>query len=162
MTDYVEWQTRHPLAAAELHQILGAIPWLAAEGAEGKSEAWAQQHARLGIAQQGAMAWRNNVGATPARCKACGVEQQPVRYGLANDSQKLNAKIKSSDLILAIPRVITPAMVGHTIAQFGAVESKRPGWTYKGTEREVAQLAWLELIAKMGGFATFSMGEVKL
>ena len=170
MTEYSQWATRHPQAAAELNQILGAVPWPAITNTNTKSEAWAQQKARFNISQQGAMAWRNNNGATATKTKAscpnCGfdfmMKQPPIRYGLANDSQKLNEKIKSSDLILAIPRVITLAMVGTTIAQFGAIECKRPGWEYKGTEAEVAQLAWLQLIAKIGGYATFSTGEISL
>ena len=109
------------------------------------------------------MAWRNNVGATPSECPECGAHTTPVRYGLANDSQRLNAKVKSSDLILAIPRTITPHDVGRTIAQFGAVECKRPGWQFnQNDKRESAQLAWLALVRKLGGFATFSTGEVQL
>jgi hypothetical protein len=170
MTDYELWAARHPQAAAELHQLMGAIPWPANDQTEGKSEAHSQQRVRLNVAKQGAMSWRNNVGATPAKilttCPKCGlrheIKQSPTRYGLANDSQKLNAVMKSSDLILAIPRLITQPMVGMTIAQFGAVECKRPGWKYRGDEHELGQLAWLELVAKLGGFATFSTGEVVL
>lgn len=170
MTAYEQWAARYPQAAAELNQMLGAVPWPAVTNTDTKSEAWAQQQTRLNVAAVGSMAWRNNVGATPAKvpvvCPKCAfkhtVKQTPIRYGLANDSQKLNEKIKSSDLILAIPRTITRAMVGTTIAQFGAIECKRPGWTYRGTEAEQAQLAWLQLIAKIGGYATFSTGEVSL
>jgi hypothetical protein len=53
-------------------------------------------------------------------------------------------------------------MVGHTIAQFGSVEAKRPGWRYTGTPKEVAQAAWLALIVRLGGYATFSTGEFEL
>lgn len=170
MTDYAAWAQRYPQAAAELHELMGAIPWPASETTTGKSEAWAQQQARFDIGRQGAMSFRNNVGATPASvpvtCPGCGfrhkLKQTPVRYGLANDSQKLNSRVKSSDLILAIPRIITPLMVGTTIAQFGTVECKRPGWKYRGDEREAAQLAWLELISSIGGYAKFSTGSVKL
>jgi hypothetical protein len=131
-------------------------------GAAGKSEAWSQQQVRFKAAHAGAMTWRNNVGATPAKCPDCGEKQRPVRYGLANDSAKLNAALKSSDLILAIPRLITPAHVGTTIAQFGSVEAKRPGWVFKNTEREQAQAAWHALILRLGGFAAFSTGELEL
>ena len=127
-----------------------------------KSEAWAQQQIRFKAAHVGAMAWRNNVGATPARCPDCGEKQRPVRYGLANDSAKLNKNIKSSDLILAIPRQITPAMVGTTVAQFGSIEAKRPGWRFSGTEREQAQAAWHVLVQQLGGFAGFSTGDLEL
>lgn len=158
MTPYEEWAQRHPHAAGELACIL--TPATATDA--GESEARAQQRARLTIAQQGAYAFRNNVGATPSRCPDCNAPQRVVRYGLANDSQRLNERIKSSDLILAIPRVITTAMAGTTIAQFGAVEVKRPGWTFTGKGREAGQQAWLALVAKAGGFATFSTGEVTL
>ena len=161
MDDYATWRARYPQAAAALEAIL-----VEAGGVGGgdpvTSEAAAQQRARFALAAQGAMAWRNNVGATPARCKSCGAKQQPVRYGLCNDSQRLNERFKSSDLILAIPRVIRPEHVGTTIAQFGSVEMKPPGWTFSGNGRESAQAAWLALITKLGGFACFSTGSVKL
>lgn len=170
MNDFTEWAQRYPQAAAALAQVLGPVCQPGEVTARTGSEAAAQQRARLNVAGQGAMAWRNNVGATPAKvqstCPRCQFrheeKQTPIRYGLANDSQKLNKSIKSSDLILAIPRVITPQMVGETIAQFGAVECKRPGWQYRGTKDEAAQLAWLTLIRKLGGFARFSTGGVEL
>lgn len=169
--DYNEWVSRHPQAAADLQVMLGAVPWpTGGVGGEGKPEGWAQQQARFKAAQQGAMAWRNNVGATPAKtqhaCPRCQFrfeeQQQPVRYGLANDSAKLNERIKSSDLILAIPRVIRQEDVGTTIAQFGSVETKRPGWVFTGKGQEAGQAAWLALITKIGGFACFSTGDLEL
>jgi hypothetical protein len=132
------------------------------EKAVHESEAWAQQQSRFEIAKQGGYAFRNNVGATPTKCKACGAAQRPVRYGLANDSTQMNKRIKSSDLILAIPRRITPDMIGSTIAQFGAVECKKPGWAYSGKSGEPQQAAWLTFIESLGGFARFSTGGVDL
>jgi hypothetical protein len=158
---YTDWARRHPQASAELQQLLNGSP-PADPGAAGKSEAWAQQQIRLKAAHAGALSWRNNVGATPAKCSDCGAPRQPIRYGLANDSHRLNERIKSSDLILAIPRHITPAMVGTTIAQFGSIETKRPGWHYTGKGTEPGQAAWLALIARLGGYATFSTGDVTL
>lgn len=151
---YDEWRAKHPVAAAELVECFTDV--VDPPGAQDKSEAWAQQRARFRIAQGGAMAWRNNVGALKDER---GV---PVRYGLANESKAVNDKLKSSDLILAIPRRITRQDVGTTLAQFGSVECKPPGWRYTGTPRERAQLAWLTLIRRLGGFATFSTGEVDL
>lgn len=161
--DYNEWAARHPHAAAELQKIICPPAHYPMDpDAAGKSEAWSQQQVRLKAAHAGVMSWRNNVGATPAKCPDCGAPRQPIRYGLANDSSRLNAKIKSSDLILAIPRLITPAMVGSTIAQFGGIETKRPGWRYTGKGTESGQAAWLALIARLGGYATFSTGELNL
>lgn len=163
MTDFRDWARKHPQAAADLELMLGAVPWpVTPDGGDGKSEAWAQQQVRLRVAHAGAMAWRNNVGATPAKCPSCGVKQQPIRYGLANDSAQLNAKVKSSDLILAIPRVIRQQDVGQVFAQFGSVETKRPGWVYTGKAQEPGQAAWLALVKKLGGFAAFSTGEIEL
>lgn len=155
-----EWTARHPQAAADLAQCF--TPDVVAQDVVSRSEAWAQQQVRLRAARAGAFAWRNNVGATPARCPDCNEPQRPIRYGLANDSAKLNARLKSSDLILAIPRRITAADVGSTLAQFGAVECKAPGWTYTGNERERAQLAWLTLVRRIGGLAMFSTGDIEL
>lgn len=177
---YDEWAKAHPAAAIDLQAMFGALPWpTSPKGGEGRSEAWAQQRARMLVAQhvvQGpsgpvrAMAWRNNVGATPARtrhqCPRCQFAfeetQRPTRYGLANDSAQLNARIKSPDLICAIPRLILPEHVGMIVAQFGSIESKRPGWKYSGREQEPGQAAWQSLITSIGGYATFSTGDVQL
>jgi hypothetical protein len=170
MTLYRDWARRHPQAAAELEQLQGALPWATNEENAGKSENWAQQQIRFQARQQGAQAWRNNVGAAKSSikttCPRCQnpfqIKQQPIRWGLANDSMQLNAQIKSSDLILAIPRIIRPEHVGQKLAQFGSVEVKKPGWKYSGNEHEQAQSNWLSLISSMGGFACFSTGDLQL
>lgn len=155
------WAAKHPDAARELLAVLAPACSPPEADADG-SEAKVQASVRLQVARLGAYAWRNNVGATPTKCPSCGARRAPVRYGLANDSQRLNGVIKSSDLILAIPRRITTADVGRTIAQFGAIETKRPGWRYTGKDQEPGQAAWLALINKIGGFARFSTGDVEL
>jgi hypothetical protein len=160
---FEEWELAYPAAASALLSVLGAVPWpTIPTGGDGKSEAWAQQRVRMQIAEQGAFGWRNNVGATPSKCEVCQAPQQPVRYGLANDSSKLNKVIKSHDLILAIPLRIQAADVGRTIAQFGSIETKRPGWVYTGTPEERGQAAWAVLVNRIGGFATFSTGDITL
>jgi hypothetical protein len=94
--------------------------------------------------------WRNNVGAMFDAVKRL------VRYGLANDSAAMNEKLKSGDRIGITPIVITQDMVGKTIGVFTSIEVKKEGWTYKATEREKAQLAWIELIKEKGGIADFA------
>ena len=158
-----EWANNHPVAAMELFNALTDPLELVDDRLKtGKREACSQQSARISIAMQGAFAFRNNVGATPIRCPKCGYKRQPVRYGLANDSHQMNTRVKSSDLILMIPRKITPDMVGSVIAQFGAVEVKHQGWEYTGTKREVAQGNFLALVEQNGGFARFSTGSIDL
>lgn len=127
-----------------------------------KSEASVQQRVRLKIAKAGAYSWRNNIGATPSRCPHCDARLRPVRYGLANDTPKLNAQYKSSDIIAAIPRIITLDMVGKTIAQFGSFECKHEDWVYTATESELAQKRWIDLINYIGGYAQFTLGNIEL
>lgn len=160
MMTYNEWAARHPRAAAELPAVF--VPDRA-ETEGNRSEARVQQQVRIAVARQGAYSWRNNVGATPAKCPDCQAPRTPVRYGLANDSSRLNQRMKSSDLILAIPRIVTDSMVGTRIAQFGSIECKPAGWQYTGTAREVGQMTWLSLVAAAGGFATFTnTGDITL
>lgn len=169
---YLEWKARHPLAAYELEVALGAAPWNNdGPSSAGRSEAWAQQQVRFLAARQGALAMRNNVGATAAeevcRCPRCQfdytVKRQPIRYGLANDSAKLNSVVKSSDLILCIPRTITAQMVGQVFGQFGAVEVKKPDWRPgEDPAREGPQFAFGARIQGLGGFFTVSRGELEL
>jgi hypothetical protein len=159
MNTFEEWARQYPEAHAALAAVINHdVPTVTPVSAE----ALVQQKIRLELAKKGVLSWRNNVGATPVKCQHCGAKNQPVRYGLANDSAKLNKRIKSSDLILSIPRKIRPQDVGKTIAQFGAVECKAAGWRYSGKGREAAQAAWLTLIEKNGGFATFSSSALDL
>ena len=171
MNTYEEWKAAHPDAAIDLEHMLDALPWpTGPEEGYGRSEAWAQQQARFRIREQGALSWRNNVGATPSKtahtCPYCykkfQEKQQPVRYGLANDNMDLNKNMKSSDLILLIPRLITPDMVGTTIGQFGGVETKPAGWQYTGEGREAGQTAWGVQLVRHGGFFKFSTGDIQL
>lgn len=120
---------------------------------EEKSEVWAQQNIRLKASKVGARLWRNNVGVL------FNEEGRPLRYGLANDSKALNQQIKSSDLIGILPALIRPEDAGKTIGVFTSLEVKKPGWKYTGKGREIAQLAWINLIVSLGGIAEFSTGD---
>lgn len=172
MNTFNQWAARHPQAAAELQELLGAVPWPATEHTDGKSEAWAQQQIRMQWARQSVVdkhgveyrgiAWRNNVGVTPAKCPDCGEKQRPVRYGLSNESPAQNERFKSHDVIGIVPRLIKPEDVGSVIGQFGSAEAKRPGWVYTGRGREEGQATWGALIQRSGGYATFSTGELQL
>ena len=118
------------------------------------TEAGVQQRIRLGFANEGNIAWRNNVGALPHPETG-----QPVRYGLCNDSKKLNQQIKSGDLIGIKRRVITPTDVGSVIGQFWSRECKPYGWQFNPNDaHHAAQLRWIELVTRFGGDAKFSTG----
>ena len=159
---YEEWAAMFPVAADVLatHVMTDVAPDLSTEA--GSSEAARQQDIRFSIAQQGHFAWRNNVGATPARCKSCGEPQQPVRYGIANESEKQNGVFKSSDLLLGIKRVIESKHVGTTMLQLGFAECKPRGWTFTGKGREGPQANWINFINMNGGFARFASEPFKI
>lgn len=118
------------------------------------SEEGVQIKVRLEAARKGLLLWRNNVGALK-REDGKGF----VRFGLANDSAKVNERIKSGDLIGIRPVHITPAHVGHTIGQFVSREVKHGGWYYTAADREPQQLAWANLVASVGGDACFATAE---
>lgn len=106
------------------------------------SEAYAASDIALGFGRSGrGLLWRNNVGVAPAVRGG-----RPVRYGLANDSERLNRVLKSSD------RIGIEAGTGR----FVAIETKRPGWRYTGTEHEAAQLAFIQAVQRNGGLACFA------
>lgn len=154
----MQWAARNGvshLALAELRGILGIEPSSPkATWNDAPSEAFIQSVVRLEAAHKGLKLWRNNVGVL--RNQETG---QPVRYGLANDSKRLNETIKSGDLIGWRPVTVTPAHVGSVIAQFVSRECKHPGWTYSGTDRERAQLRWAQAVMADGGDACFVNGE---
>lgn len=117
------------------------------------TEQGAQNNLRLQAQKLGGSLWRNNNGASKT-------ENGFIRFGLANDSHTLNAKFKSSDLIGLIPITVTESMVGRVIGRFVAREVKKPGWRYRGTDREIAQLAFINYVNSLGGDARFSTGEL--
>jgi hypothetical protein len=79
-----------------------------------------------------------------------------VRFGLANDSAKLNKSVKSSDLI-----GFTPV---RGAAVFTAIECKREDWLWAGSPREIAQQKFHTVVRASGGLAGFArnLEEFKL
>lgn len=152
----IQWAIRNQVsqqALDELRGILGTIPVHLPVLSATKDEAYVQSRVRLEAAQKGLKLWRNNVGVL---LDARGV---PIRYGLANDSARLNKIVKSADLIGWRPLLITIHHVGSYIAQFVSRECKRPGWKYCGDDHERAQLRWVEAVVSDGGDAKFCSGE---
>lgn len=113
-------------------------------------ESAVQQRVRLALAQQGALAWRNNVGA----CE--DASGRIIRYGLCNDSAQMNRALASSDLIGAVPVLIQPHHVGMTLGVFAAVECKHSGWHLTpGDKRGQAQQRFIDLVRSVGGIGGF-------
>lgn len=114
------------------------------------SEAEVQQQVRLEAARRGTPLWRNNNG-------ACFDEKgRMIRYGLGNDSKRLNETWKSSDLIGIFPVMITQAHVGMKFGLFYAAEVKAPGWRMTpGDRRAQAQAAFGQTVMDHGGIFRF-------
>lgn len=154
------WGMKHgiaPFALEELEGLLGIAGRAAltdpTSAGEPGSESRQQSIVRLEASQKDVLLFRNNVGAFKTD------EGGYVRYGLANDSAKMNDRIKSSDLIGIRRKVITPAMVGSVVGIFTARECKREGWVLRPSDkRAAAQQTFINLINSYGGDAAFATG----
>ena len=137
-------------AFLDLQQLTGmAEPPVIPRDVPPLSEAAVQQQVRLEASKRGLRLWRNNNGA------AFDKDGRMIRYGLGNDSASLNKQIKSHDLIGVTPYMVSTADIGKTLGIFTSYEVKRGDWKYTGTEREVAQRAWMELVLSLGGISKF-------
>jgi len=141
------------VAIEDLKKSLGANMLEVINCEEGKSEAAVTSIVRLEASKKGCRLWKNNVGALQS------IDGRWIRFGLANESGKMNDFIKSADLIGIRPIKIRETMVGMVIGQFVSREIKHSGWKYRGTPHEIAQMRWIELITSQGGDACFATGE---
>lgn len=152
-TIFNQWIKRHNIpqqAVDELRMMLIANHLTVPR--KGVSESAVQSAVRLEAAENNVWFTRNNVGVLK---NDKGV---PVRYGLCNSSPQENKVCKSSDLIGIKPLLITPDMIGSTVGQFIARETKRVDWQWSGNEHEQAQLNFLNLVVSLGGDAAFCNG----
>jgi hypothetical protein len=148
-----EWVNKWEIPAEAIDEFRREICNYAPPPGNNTTEAGAVNTVRLEASRKGLRLWRNNIGAVTDE------RGNFIRYGLANDSAAVNRILKSSDLIGIRPVKLSN---GATIGQFVAREIKAPGWKYRGTDREKAQLNFLQFIAAMGGDAQFTTGEGSL
>ncbi len=152
------WAARHSVSQAAINELMFMLAVDPAPGSEAtqRSEAAGQQEIRLAGSTMGGCLWRNNVGAFTAD------DGTPVRYGLANDSPRVNKRVKSSDLIGFLPFKIAPQHIGQTLAVFIAVECKRGDWVWHNTDREQAQRRYHQIVQLGGGCAGFARTRADL
>lgn len=107
-------------------------------------------HTSLEAARLGLLLMRNNLG-------ACFDQTgRMIRYGLMNESKKVNSEFKSSDQIGLTPVQIGPQHIGRVMGIFTALEIKESGWVYNPKdEHEKAQLRFHNLVRTYGGIADF-------
>lgn len=146
-----DWAQRWNVPAQALTELLALpIPTAGMSDPSMTSEAGVQSLLRLTAPRMNAHLWRNNNGAVTEVDEHGG--QRHVRFGLGNDSKKINDVFKSSDLI-----GITPVTWhGRCFGVFTAVEVKKPGWSSPRNERDRAQKNFLDTVARYGGIATFA------
>lgn len=125
------------------------------------SESANQNHIRRVLAERGVHLDRNNRGVLLDKR---GV---PVRFGLANDSEQLGRVLKSGDLIGWRQLLVTPEMVGSSVAQYASIEVKPHGWKPPGVGpvesggkltaygHYLGQKRWADLVNAEGGWAGF-------
>ncbi len=111
-----------------------------------------QQRVRITAAHAGLQLFRNNSGACYDQTGRL------IRYGLGNDSEQVNRRIKSSDLIGWTPMLITADMVGRTVPVFTGIEVKASDWNpgKKLDAHETAQKTFIDLVLAAGGKAGFA------
>jgi len=112
-----------------------------------------QQRVRIRASEMGLLVFRNNSG-------ACYDDTgRLIRYGLGNDSEQVNRRIKSGDLVGLAPTLITAAHIGQVFGRFINLECKREGWHMVPSDaRAGAQLAFHRLVMQYGGLAGFVTG----
>jgi len=142
----------HPEAIIELSIAFGE-GYVEPESTGNRPESVVQNAVRREMARKGGAFWRNNSGGAYDR------NGNFVRYGLCNDSESLNKKYKSADLVGLRPVRVTNAHVGLVIGQFTCRECKPEGWVYGATSREKAQKRWMQLVASLGGDVGFANKE---
>lgn len=148
------WAKKHNVskeALEDLYQML--VPPVNVSSNDPRSESHVDSLVMLEASQKDVVLFRNNVG-------ACKDERgRLIRYGLANESKKMNEKIKSSDRIGWRRVLITQDMVGHTIGQFVMREIKKSAWTGKTlSKHEQAQADFMLMGLLAGCDASFANG----
>lgn len=115
-----------------------------------RSEAEVAAEIRLAAGRAGVPLWRNNNGA------AYDQTGRLIRFGLGHESAALSARWKSADLVGVLPVTVGPQHVGQTLGLFLAVETKKPGWALRPSDkRGQAQAAFLRSVRAFGGVGGF-------
>ncbi len=128
------WAAKHGVSEAAVLELEAMTPAPAAVTAPGPDSA------RLAVDRWGGMLLRNNSGVAKT------LDGRPVRYGLGNDSARLNEVFKSSDYIGIAPG-----------GRFLAVEWKPEGWRYMpGDAHSKGQANFLARVNQLGGIGIFA------
>jgi len=144
------WAQRWGISAEIMAELSQALMPELRPAEHGQSETTTQADLRLVAPYYNSHLWRNNSGV------AVNEEGRHIRYGLANDSKRINKYFKSSDLIGIAPVKITQNHVGKTMGIFTAIEVKGPKFTKPSSQREHAQAEFLSVVQTAGGIGIFA------
>lgn len=150
--ELTQWQQKHNISAeamGDLAVITGRVPaslYTSSPGAT--SEEATQSRLRITAPTIGAHLWRNNNGVMQDGDRF-------IRFGLANDSKKLNDEFKSSDLIGITQMQILAHHIGRTVGIFTAIEVKHPKWITPENDRDEAQSNYIQHVNANGGLGFF-------
>ena len=139
-----------PEAVSELFGLLAHVELAPNVTAAVGSEAQVQQGLRVLAPHHDGWLGRNNSGALKDE------RGNMVRFGLANDSTRLNKVFKTPDLVGFTSITMQSTDVGRQVAVFTGVEAKKPGWRSPTNDRERAQASCLKFIHARGGIALFA------
>lgn len=154
MTTLTEWAHKHGVTGAALRELIEIIypdvNSLIPDPESYENESQVQAQIRLEAPKHGAWLGRNNRGAM------MNDKGRLVRFGLANDSDKIDKVFKTGDLVGGTQRMVMPEHIGQIWDIYTNVEVKEPGWRFTpGDKRAVAQLACINYHRKRGGIAGF-------
>lgn len=157
MVNFMAWAHRHNIPLAAVHELMHML----GEGFDspqptnipGLSEAAVTSRVLLEAPSKNVILWRNQVGAFQDDTG------RMVRFGLANDSKKMNERIKSHDYVGIRKLIITPLHVGHIVGQFVSREMKEAGWKFNMHDKHhAAQAKFGAIVNSYGGDAAFCTG----
>lgn len=156
-TELVAWAMKHRISADAVHELKHILDRPMETNpltGDPRSEFHNQQLIRtMASARENTYLWRNNVGAYKTD------KGTQLRYGLCNESAKVNRMYKSSDLIGITPVLITEELVGTRVGVFTAIEVKKsvwqPGASSEARKHERAQLRFINAVRNAGGIGLF-------
>lgn len=134
---FEQWVQAYQISPQAVAALYGMV--LPQFNAGATSEAATQNQIRIEASKFGFTMWRNNNGAVTTD------DGRHIRFGVGNDSKKLNDIWKSPDLIGVGPN-----------GRFVGCEVKRPGWRAPENKRDRAQLNCLNQINALGGIGFFA------
>ena len=148
-----QWAQRWGIPAQAVAELKESLTYQAPLGRDPRAvtEADVQALCQIEASKFNSFLMRNNNGAWTDH-----ENNRTIRYGLGNDSKRINDKRKSSDLIGITSVIVEQHHVGRVFGIFTAAEIKKPGWhQIPSDKRAEAQDTFHKFVRAYGGLAGF-------